>query len=140
MKTPSTNESVVSNETESIPRGSETILVVEDELTVRNFIAEILTACGYKVLSVSHGYDAVDKAKKETVDLLLADVMMKWKNGVQTAQEIRDLHPKMKILFISGYTEEELAHTAMEAGTASFLSKPFTPKAIALKVREVLDR
>jgi len=124
-----------------VPRGTETILVVEDESAVRNFIVSKLESCGYAVLAAAHGYAALLEVKFHpgTIDLLLTDVMMKWKNGVHTAEEVKALQPGIKILFMSGFTEEKTVLRAIDSG-AFFLAKPFTPTELALRVREVLDR
>ncbi len=124
-----------------VPCGTETILVVEDESAVRNFIVSKLENCGYTVFAAAHGYDALLEVKSHPriIDLLLTDVMMKWKNGIRTAEEVKAMQPDIKILFISGFTEEPTVRQAIKSG-AFFLAKPFTPIELAWRVREVLDQ
>jgi len=124
-----------------MPQGTETILVVDDEPAVKNFVAEILRNCGYTVLEAAHGHEAIFALKKHegAVHLLLSDLMMKWMNGRRTAEEIRALQPEVKILFMSGYTDDAFVRQNQQEGKSFFLAKPFTPNALAVKVREVLD-
>ncbi len=124
-----------------MPTGTETLLVVDDEPAVKNFVAEILRGCGYTVLEASHGHEAIFALKKHEGDvhLLLTDLMMKWMNGRRTAEEIRALQPNVKILFMSGYTDDAFVRQSQQEGKSAFLPKPFTPVALAAKVREVLD-
>jgi len=124
-----------------LPRGSETILVLEDEARVRRLICEVLTARGYHVLEAVRGEEAIRLAAehKGRIHLLLADVVMPEMSGPQAAEQIRALHGNIKVLFMSGYTDEAIAHHGVLESGAPFLQKPFLPDTLARKVREVLN-
>jgi len=121
--------------------GSETILVLEDEPRVRKLVCEVLAGRGYHVLEAVRGDEAVRIAKTYSgrIDLLLADVVMPEMSGPQALELIRARHPKMKVLFMSGYTDEAMGHHGVLDSGAPFLQKPFLPEALAQKVREVLS-
>ncbi len=122
--------------------GNETILVVEDEGAVRELARTILTAQGYSVLvaeSAAHAEQIVANGSRE-IHLLLTDVVMPEVSGRELARRITARNAGMQVLFMSGYTDNVIAHGGvLEAGVA-FLQKPFTPRALTNKVREVLDR
>ena len=120
-------------------RGSETILVVEDHEGVRGLIVGALELCGFHVLQASDGQDALLQAKHAgTIDLLLTDVIMPGLNGKEVADRLTVLRPGIKVLFISGYSEEVIAHRGVLDAGVDYLPKPFTPDALATKVREIL--
>ena len=121
-------------------RGSETILVLEDEARVRKLICEVLAARGYRVLEAVRGEEAIRLARehKGRIHLLLADVVMPEMSGPQTLQRIRARYPHIKVLFMSGYTDEAMVHHGILESGAPFLQKPFVPETLARKVREVL--
>ena len=122
-------------------RGTETILLVEDEDGVRALVREVLQRHGYTVLETRSGGEALIACEqhKEDIQLLLTDVVLAQMSGRELAKRIVPLRPGMKVLFVSGYTEEAiLQHGVLDLGTA-FLQKPFTPNALARKVREVLE-
>jgi two-component system cell cycle sensor histidine kinase/response regulator CckA len=118
-----------------------TILLVDDEDTVRRFSARVLSQHGFDVISVGSGPDAVRVADKPgtAIKLLLTDVMMPGMNGCQLAELLLARQPSLRVLFISGYAEDVLANSVGLVPGASVLSKPFKPKALVTKVREVLD-
>ena len=121
-------------------RGSETILVLEDEPRVRKLICEVLTGRGYNVLEAVRGEEAVRITAEYhgRIHLLLTDVVMPEMSGPQALEQIRARHPHTKVLFMSGYTDEAMMqHGILDSG-APFLQKPFVPEALARKVREVL--
>ncbi len=122
-------------------RGSETILVLEDEPRVRKLICEVLAVRGYNVLEAVRGDEAIRIATeyRGRIHLLLADVVMPEMSGPQALEQIRVRHPKMKVLFMSGYTDEAMMHHGILGSGAPFLQKPFLPEALARKVREVLS-
>ena len=125
---------------ESSPRGSETILVLEDEARVRKLVCEVLAGRGYKVLEAVRGEEAIRLATEHAghIHLLLADVVMPEMSGPQALEQIRARHPNMRVLFMSGYTDEAMVHHGILDSGAPFLQKPFLPETLARKVREVL--
>jgi two-component system, cell cycle sensor histidine kinase and response regulator CckA len=122
--------------------GTETVLVVEDEDRVRNLCVQILERLGYKVLRGSNGAEAIGVAEKhgDRIDLLVTDVVMPGMSGAEMAAQLVLHHPEMKVLFTSGYTDDAIVrHGVLDEGV-SFIGKPYTPSALAKKVREVLNR
>ncbi len=126
-------------ETEADLTGTARILLVEDEDAVRTFSTRALTNKGYEVITAEHGEAGLTVFKEQTkpLDLLITDVMMPGMDGPTLAKEIRAVVPHLKIIFVSGYTEEKLKDTLGEG--IYFLPKPFTLKQLAAKVKEVLD-
>jgi CheY-like chemotaxis protein len=121
-------------------RGSETILVVEDHEGVRSLIVGTLELCGFHVLQAADGVEALRQVAQHVgpIDLLLTDVIMPGMNGKEVADQLAVLRPGIKVLFMSGYSGELIAHHGvLEAGVA-YLPKPFTPDALTAKVREML--
>jgi CheY-like chemotaxis protein len=121
-------------------RGTETIVVVEDEEAVRSLMVRMLRSMGYWVLEASRADEAqmVCTRHKGPVHLLLTDVIMPHKNGRDLLDHLRPMRPDIKVLFISGYTEDALRRRMLWTD-AAFLQKPFTEDALARKVRDVLD-
>jgi len=122
-------------------RGAETVLLVEDAPRVREVVREILEMNGYRVIEARHGQEAIELSQqhKGPIQLMVTDVVMPQMSGRELAQHFARVRPAMRVLFMSGYTDSAIVrHGELEAGTA-FLSKPFTPDALAAKVREVLD-
>jgi two-component system, cell cycle sensor histidine kinase and response regulator CckA len=125
---------------EGCPRGCETLLLAEDEAAVRQSIREFLTLNGYIVLEAKNGTEALTLARayEGTIDLMITDVVMPEMSGAQLAAELASGRPDMKVLFVSGYAETTvLRHGAIDV-TSRFLQKPFSLKALARKIREVL--
>jgi PAS domain S-box-containing protein len=123
------------------PRGTETILVVEDESGVRRLSRAILKAQGYIVLEAASGDEALEVARSHAgqIHLVATDVIMPGMSGHVLWDRLRVLRPDSRVLFMSGYTDDAIAtHGVLEPGIA-FLQKPFTPFGLAQKVREVLD-
>jgi signal transduction histidine kinase/CheY-like chemotaxis protein len=124
-----------------VARGSETVLLVEDEDGVRKLARLVLQERGYKVLEARHGGEAllICEQYDGTIHLMVTDVVMPHMSGRQVAERLQTLRPEMKVLYLSGYTDDAIVrHGVLEADTP-FLQKPFTPDNLALKVREVLD-
>jgi PAS domain S-box-containing protein len=122
-------------------RGSETILLVEDERVVRGLALHALESRGYKVLSAIDGKDAmrVVAEYRGAIDLLVADVVMPRMGGRELAATLRPQFPKMKVLYTSGYTDDAVVRHGILRKEVSFLQKPYTPVSITRKIRAVLD-
>jgi|HubBroStandDraft_6_1064221.scaffolds.fasta_scaffold32924_2 two-component system cell cycle sensor histidine kinase/response regulator CckA len=121
-------------------RGSETVLLVEDEESVRQLVRETLESKGYKVLEADHGEAALQLAADHAaeIDILITDVVMPGMSGRELSARLSATCPHTKVLYLSGYTEDAIAHEGvLESGTA-FLQKPFTLQVLSRKVREVL--
>jgi PAS domain S-box-containing protein len=124
-----------------LSRGSETILLVEDEKAVRSLAREILECRGYHVLETDGAIKALEvgEGHKEHIHLLLTDVVMPQMSGRELAEHLAPLHPETKVLYMSGYADNAVVqHRLLGPGTA-LLQKPFTAQALARKLREVLD-
>jgi CheY-like chemotaxis protein len=123
-------------------RGTETILLVEDETGVRQLIGKVLERYGYKVLparDAAHAI-AIEAGYEDAIALLVSDLIMPGLNGPDLAQLIVERRPEISVLFVSGYASREAVELSLITRNASFLSKPFTPEKLARKVRERLDR
>jgi nitrogen-specific signal transduction histidine kinase/CheY-like chemotaxis protein len=124
-----------------LPTGTETILIVEDEEMVRKLARSVLETSGYKVIEAACGADArvIGERNDEEIHLLLTDVVMPELSGREVANLLLTRHPEMRILYMSGYADDAIIrHGVLDEGT-NFIQKPFSPHALALKVREVLD-
>jgi PAS domain S-box-containing protein len=122
-------------------RGSETILLVEDEAAVRGLACRILERQGYRVISAQHGRDAMEIATRETgqIDLVLTDVVMPGMNGRGLVERLAGIRPSIKSLYMSGYTDDDIIRRGFIEPSKSFLQKPFTSEALLETVRKVLD-
>jgi CheY-like chemotaxis protein len=126
----------------ALPRGTETLLVVEDEQSVRHLARTILEAQGYEVLSASNGQDAlhvVRQHKGAPIRLVVTDIVMPLMGGKVMSEWLRMSHPDLKILFTSGYTEDVLAHNGGLKPGVAFLPKPYTRALLVHQVRSMLD-
>ena len=123
------------------PRGSETILLVEDDETVRQTAQEMLEMSGYRVIETSDTADSRRLAAQHRgpIHLLLTDVIMPGMSGPALAAQVASLRPGIRVLYMSGYTGDALGQRGMVEPDMAFLQKPFTPEALARKVRETLD-
>ncbi len=124
-----------------MPRGNETILVVDDDANIRRLIADVLTALGYTCLSAADGDEALEIGKKQmaAIDLLLTDVVMPGMNGRALAEAMKALKPGLRVVFMSGYTENTITHYGILDQGLHYLAKPVTPPELARKIRSVLD-
>jgi two-component system, cell cycle sensor histidine kinase and response regulator CckA len=122
-------------------RGSETVLVVEDEVAVRNLTRRVLEGYGYAVLTTENGHEALQAAQERQgpIHLLVTDVVMPKMGGRELVQRLAPGRPEMKVLYLSGYTDDAIVHHGVLEPGIAFLQKPFTPQMLARKVREVLD-
>jgi len=124
------------------PAGSETILLVEDAELVRTLARQVLETAGYRVLEAANADAAIklcEKMNGNRIDLLLTDVVMPGMSGNEMSRILLQRQPDMPVLYMSGYTDDAIVqHGVLEAGI-NFLQKPFTPAALAFKVRQVLD-
>lgn len=122
--------------------GTETILVVEDEVNVRNLVERVLTLAGYTVIAFENPNEALLACQQLKVDihLILTDVIMPGMNGKQLVEKLSLILPKVKVLYTSGYTDNAIVHHGVLDHETQFISKPFTVSALTRKIREVLDR
>jgi PAS domain S-box-containing protein len=129
------------NNAKSVLRGTETILLVEDDAQLRQLSSSVLAHCGYKMLVAGTPEEGLElcKANREKIRLLVTDVVMPRMNGKQLADEILKLCPELKVLFISGYTNNAIVHYGVLEAGLWFLPKPYTLAGLVAKVREVLD-
>jgi two-component system cell cycle sensor histidine kinase/response regulator CckA len=119
----------------------ETLLVVEDEEIVRNFMKKILEKAGYKVVIVCDGEDAVARFREQDdISVVLSDVVMPKKNGMEMLNDIRKIKPGIKAIFISGYAAEVMQKKGMFEEGTEFIRKPFKKDDLLRTVREVLDK
>jgi CheY-like chemotaxis protein len=121
-------------------RGTETILVVEDDDQVRRLARTILLRNGYRVLDACNAGEAflICEQHGEAIDLLLTDVVLPKMTGWQLAERLAPMRPDMKVLFMSGYINDAEVQRRIQEANAAFLQKPLTPESFARKVREVL--
>jgi two-component system, cell cycle sensor histidine kinase and response regulator CckA len=119
--------------------GSETILLVEDEPIMRQLVREVLQMSGYTVLEALQGDEALGVCRQRPVDLLLTDVVMPGMSGRELAEKAVALHPRLKILFMSGYTDDAVLRHGVSQAEMAFIQKPFKPAILAEKVRDLLE-
>jgi two-component system cell cycle sensor histidine kinase/response regulator CckA len=123
----------------ALPKGSETVLVVDDEEGVRAWTRHVLESCGYRVIEASHGAQALAVAEQD-IDLLVTDVVMPKMSGRQVADALLTRYPEMKVLYVSGYTDDAMIHRGAMSPAAAFLQKPFSAQMLAGKVRALIDQ
>ena len=123
------------------PRGAETILIVEDEAAVRRMAARALAAQGYAILEAENGAEALEVLARggSPIDLVLTDVVMPLVNGRELSERLSVERPGLRVLFMSGYTDDDIVRRGLLRPGSPFLQKPFMPGDLSRKVREVLD-
>jgi CheY-like chemotaxis protein len=128
--------------TDDLPSGNETVLLVEDDVSVREFAAHIMKMCGYRVLVASNGETALALCAAEPGDihLVVSDVVMPKMSGRELAERLATTRPACRILFLSGYTDDVVVRHGILTDDFAFLQKPFSSSALARKVRAELDR
>ncbi len=121
--------------------GGETLLVAEDEPNLRELLVDILKENGYRVLAAGDGVEALKLCKscRKALDMLIADVVMPRMSGIELTRRLRQTRPDARVLFISGYADDESRRLEMDAAGGAFLAKPFTTRRFLTKVRQVLD-
>jgi PAS domain S-box-containing protein len=124
-----------------VQRGTETILLVEDDAQLRQLASSVLSHCGYKVLPAAGTEEglALCRANHRDIHLLVTDVIMPGMNGRQLAEQVKRISPSTKVLYVSGYTSNAIVHYGVLDPGLWFLPKPFSLSALVAKVREVLD-
>jgi CheY-like chemotaxis protein len=124
----------------TVLRGCETILLAEDSVSLRQMAREYLESIGYAVLEASSGAEALEHAKgfQGPIHLLLTDVVMPGMSGPELAGELASLRPGIKVIFTSGYTNDAIARQGVLDPAVAVIQKPYRPKALARKVREIL--
>jgi CheY-like chemotaxis protein len=125
---------------QSIERGSETILLVEDEKGVRELAREYLEMSGYTVIEAEDGHTALELAAMHagTIHLLMTDVVMPGISGRELAERVKLIRPKINVLYMSGYTDQAVVHHGILDMDAVLLQKPFTMATLSTKLREIL--
>jgi CheY-like chemotaxis protein len=124
-----------------MPRGEETILLVEDEDAVRALARRVLQDCGYTIVEARDGATAVSLGEQHRgrLHLVVTDVILPGMGGREAAERLLKLQPNVKVLFLSGYTDDAVVRHGILEAEVALLQKPFSPMALAQKVREVLD-
>jgi PAS domain S-box-containing protein len=131
-----------SRDSAELPTGTETVLLVEDDPALRDMAATLLRRLGYTVWEAGNGVEALNQINNrstEHIDLLFTDVVMPHMSGGELADLVRAISPRTKVLFTSAYTENTIIHQGVLEKNAVLLQKPFTPSALARKIREVLE-
>jgi polar amino acid transport system substrate-binding protein len=135
--------SEIENQTEEPPKGgTETILVVEDDPSVRKVVEDVLKNYGYAIISAEDGQEAVEKfcENRARIQLVLMDMVMPRKSGLQAYREIKQLQPDTRVLFTSGYTADFIKSRGELDKEAELVMKPVKPSDLLRKVREMIDR
>ena len=129
-------------DSDQLPIGNETVLLVEDDPAVRELVSTVLGQQGYQVLQAANGHEALRLARQRSpggIDLLVSDVVMPLMGGRELAERLAEIHPNVKVLHMSGYASDDLVRRGVEASDVGFVGKPFTPGLLARKVRDALD-
>lgn len=125
----------------TLPRGHETILIVDDEEDLLDFIKDSLEALGYQIVTANNGEQALEQLdKKLDIDLLFSDVVMPGNiNGYELAEQAKEKYTHLKVLLASGFTNKAIAHNAQAGFDANLLGKPYTHTELAKRIRALLD-
>jgi len=123
-------------------KGSETILIIDDEPTILDMVADTLKPLGYTTLKASSGEESVELASnyEGSIHLILSDIVMKGLNGIQAVENIKKKRPEVKVIFMSGYPEHVINGRGMFVGGTSFMQKPLRASQLSRKIREILDQ
>jgi signal transduction histidine kinase/CHASE2 domain-containing sensor protein len=134
-------EAKAQTEAVMMPRGTETVLITEDDAAIRKLLVDILEPLGYRVITANSGAEALRLAETTRIgiDILLTDVVMPGMNGKELAERFQAIDPGMKVLFMSGYTEETIIRHGVEQAGSAFIQKPLIPNKLVRKLRDVLD-
>ncbi|VAW41626.1 sensory box histidine kinase/response regulator, partial [hydrothermal vent metagenome] len=134
-------DEIASSRKRKMPGGAETILVVDDDPSIRKLIVDTLEPLGYRLIEAGCGREALDRcrATKEKIDLVLTDVIMPGMNGLKLIETIKIDRPEIKAILMSGYTDNVVTHHGVLKPGIIFMNKPLLPIAMANKIREVLD-
>lgn len=121
--------------------GTETLLIVENESAIRNLLQVALKRNGYTVLAAESGREALELVRNHTgaIHLLITDVIMPDMDGPELVRHLSTIRPDTRTLFMSGYMDDTLGERGILATSANFIQKPFSPRTIAQRVREILD-
>jgi len=124
-----------------LPRGSETVVVVDDEALVRGLVGAILRSFGYHVIEMDNAHEALQYAAMNAkgIHLLVSDIIMPGTNGVELHTQLQKKVPHLKVLFMSGHSQHVLEDLGFRIPSGHFVSKPFPMEQLARKVREILD-
>ena len=124
-----------------VPVGTETVLLVEDDPSIRSLGRVALQSYGYIVLEAANGQEGIEVGlnHRGPIHLLATDVVLPRISGREVAEQLRSARPDLKVLYVSGYTDDAVVRHGVLSADAAFLQKPFTPTTLARKVREVLD-
>ncbi|MHB8771102.1 MAG: CHASE2 domain-containing protein [Syntrophales bacterium] len=125
----------------ALPRGTETVLIAEDDRSIRTLVPDLLEPLGYRVIAARSGAEAVQLAQAagRRIDILLTDVVMPGMGGKELARMLQTIYPGIKVLFMSGYSEDVITRHGVEQEGVAFIQKPLIPHKLVLKLREVLD-
>jgi two-component system cell cycle sensor histidine kinase/response regulator CckA len=129
------------SERKTVMRGSETILLVEDDEMVRTLVRETLQREGYQILDAPGPLEArrISEQHKGAIQLMITDVVMPKVNGRELAEQLGKRRPDMRVLYMSGYTDNAIMNSGVLEKDVAFIQKPFTPAVMAEKVRDVLE-
>jgi signal transduction histidine kinase len=123
-------------------RGNETVLIVDDESAIREIAEQALKAGGYMVFCASNGNEAMQivKGLAKPIDLLVTDVVMPGMSGRELAEKLVEIQPSIKVLYLSGYTDDSVVRHGLSHSQVNFLQKPFTPRSLAQKIRSLFEK